>query len=68
MILERTEDEILIRLPLETDENDLKRFIDFFKYKELTKNSKATQNDANELAKAANRSMMKKIIKDRKIN
>jgi hypothetical protein len=68
MTIERTEDAILVKLPLDTDEKDLKRFLNYFRYRELTKNSKATQGDADELAKLVNKSMTEKFLNIRKSN
>ena len=61
MILERTETEILVRLPLNVDLTELQNMIDFLRYKELTANSVAKQKDADLLAEAANSSMIKKF-------
>lgn len=61
MILERTETEILVRLPLNVDLTELQNMIDFLRYKELTANSVAKQKDADLLAEEANRSMIKKF-------
>lgn len=65
MTIERTEESLLVRLPLDTDENDLLRFLNYFRFKELTKNSNATQKDADELAKLVNKSMTEKFLKSR---
>lgn len=51
MQIERTKDEILIRLPIETDLVVLQRFIDYMKFREIVSKSKASQNDIDELAK-----------------
>jgi hypothetical protein len=61
MILERTNTEILVRLPLNVDLTELQNMIDYLRYKELTANSKAEQADADLLANAANSSMMQKF-------
>lgn len=61
MILERTNTEILVRLPLNVDLTELQNMIDYLRYKELTATSKAKQADANLLAKTANSSMMQKF-------
>lgn len=61
MILERTETEILVRLPLNVDLTELQNMIDFLRYKELTANSMAKQKDADLLAEATNSSMIKKF-------
>ena len=61
MILERTNTEILVRLPLNVDLTELQNMIDYLRYKELTANSIAKQTDANLIAKTANSSMVKKF-------
>ena len=65
MILERTKNEILIRLPAYVDLTDLQNMLDFLEYKELTAKSQAKQSDVDELSKAINKSIWKKI-KDRR--
>mgnify|MGYP006904090926 CR=1 FL=1 len=67
MILERTENEILIRMPLNIDVSDLQNLLDYLKYKELIANSKAQQVDADSIAQLAKISMMKKFKDKRKI-
>ena len=49
MIIERTKDEIIIRLPADINIDDLQDMTDWFQYKELTRNSKAKQEDVDEL-------------------
>lgn len=61
MILERTETEILVRLPLNVDLTELQNMIDFLRYKELTATSVAKQKDADQLTEEANSSMIKKF-------
>ena len=51
MIIERTKDEIIIRLPGNIDIDDLQDFTDWFRYKELTRKSKARQSDVDSLVK-----------------
>ena len=65
MIIERTKNEILIRMPLNVDLMDLENMLNLLKYKELTSNSVATQDDADELANLANQSMIEKFKKNR---
>ncbi|MFW5700847.1 MAG: hypothetical protein ACOCWM_04080 [Cyclobacteriaceae bacterium] len=43
MIIERTNEEILVRLPSNVDLSELQDMLDYLKYRELTSNSKATQ-------------------------
>jgi len=61
MILERKNNEILVRLPAFVDLTELQDMIDFFKYKVLTAKSKAKQSDVDEISKNANNSIWAKI-------
>jgi len=61
MILERTNDEILVRLPAYVDLSELQNMLDFLQYKELTAKSKAKQSDVEELAKTVNKSIWTKV-------
>lgn len=67
MILERTKNEILVRLPAYVDLSELQNVLDFLKYKENSAKSKATQEDADELSKSANKSMWEKFKTKRNI-
>ena len=49
MIIERTKDEIIIRLPADINIDDLQDMTNWFQYKELTRNSKAKQEDVDAL-------------------
>ena len=51
MLIERTPDEIIIRLPASVDTFGLQRLLDYLTYKEATANSKATQDQVDRLAK-----------------
>ena len=51
MIIERTANEVIIRLPSYVDTNGLQRFVDYLTYKEATALSKAKQSDVDSLAK-----------------
>lgn len=50
MEVERTNNEILIRLSGSTDTIGLQRLLDFLKFKEITSKSKATDNQIDEIA------------------
>ncbi len=67
MILERTKDEILVRLPSNIDLSELQNMLDFLKYNELTSKSNAKQADVDELSKTVNKSMWNKIKSHRGI-
>ena len=56
MIIERTDKEILIRIPNTIDVEGVHRIIDYINYQEVTAGSKATQSDADKLAEEINQS------------
>jgi hypothetical protein len=51
MLIERTTDEVIIRLPSYVDTEGLQRLVDYLSYKEATAKSKAKQSDVDKLAK-----------------
>ncbi len=51
MLIERTSNEVIIRLPSYVDTTGLQRLVDYLSYKEATAQSKATQADIDSLAK-----------------
>lgn len=51
MIIERTDKEIIIKLPSYLDTDGLEDFFDYLSYKEATENSKAKQEDVDKLVK-----------------
>jgi hypothetical protein len=51
MLIERTNDEVIIRLPADVDTKGLQRVIDYLCYKEATTKSKAKQADVDKLVK-----------------
>jgi hypothetical protein len=51
MLIERTKDEVIIRLPAYVNTDGLQRFIDYLCYKEVTTKSQATQDEVDKLAK-----------------
>ncbi len=53
LTIERTDREIIIRLPLDLGVNDIQRMLDYLAYKNAIKNSQATQEQIDELAKEA---------------
>lgn len=61
MILERTKDEILIRLPANMDITELQNMLDYLDYKEKTSDSKASQKQVDELAKTVNEKIWTKF-------
>jgi len=50
MVIERTNNEIIFRLPGDTDITTLQRIVNFLKYKEIIKASEGTEEIANQLA------------------
>ncbi|HKL33629.1 MAG TPA: hypothetical protein VJ919_13905 [Tangfeifania sp.] len=59
MIIERTNNEILIRIPNSVDIDDAQRIIDYIRYQEITSKSKASQKEADNLAAEANENWWK---------
>jgi hypothetical protein len=51
MLIERTNTEVIIRLPAYVDTEGLQRLVDYLSYKEATAKSKAKQADVDKLAK-----------------
>ena len=51
MLIERTENEVIIRLSSDVDTEGVQRLIDYLSYKEATSKSKARQSDIDRLAK-----------------
>ena len=51
MLIERTDKEVIIRLPSYVDIEGVQRLVDFLSYKEATAKSAARQSDVDNLAK-----------------
>ena len=51
MVIERTKDEVIIRLPSYVNTDGLQKLIDYLGYKEATAKSEAAQEDVDKLAK-----------------
>ena len=51
MLIERTSNEVIIRLPSYVDTDGLQRLVDYLSYKEVSSKSKAKQSDVDKLAK-----------------
>lgn len=60
MDIQRTDREILLRLPANIDTLGLQRMIDYLKYKEATAESKADQEAIDKLAKESKADWWKK--------
>ena len=67
MILERTENEILVRLPANVDLTELQNMLDYLEYKENTANTKASQKEVNELSEEVNKNIWSKFRAQRNI-
>ncbi len=55
MLIERTNNEVIIRLPSYVDTEGLQRLVDYLCYKEATSKSAATQEEVDNLAKDVKR-------------
>ena len=60
MLIERTSNEVIIRLPASVDATGLQRLVDFLIYKEATANSQATQELVDKLASDVKKGWWKK--------
>lgn len=56
MTLERTAQEVIIRLPADVNWEELEMFLKLIRYKELVSKSKAKQEDIDRLASEVNKS------------
>jgi hypothetical protein len=54
MKVERTDSEIVIRIPNSMDVESAQRFIDYIRYLEITSKSEATQEDVDEFSTEIN--------------
>lgn len=63
MLIERTLDEIVIRLPASMDTTGLQKLVDYLIYKEATAGTKATQAQVDQLAKSIKKGWWKKNSK-----
>lgn len=54
MLVERTNKEIIIRLPSSVDTEDLQDFLNYARYKELTANFKTDQKEVDKIASEIN--------------
>ena len=58
--VERTEKEILTKLPLDTAVSDIQRILNYFEYIQIAGKSKATQEQIDELAREVNQGWWEK--------
>ena len=68
MTIERTEDEIIVRLPVTIDIDELQRMVDLLEYKSIVSKSKATQEQIDELAREVKRNLWEDFKKERNIS
>ena len=54
MVIEKTADELLVRLPISSDMMEIQDIIDYLRYKELTSDYKTEQSEADALAREIN--------------
>ncbi len=54
MLIERTDKEVIIRLPASVDTEDLQDLLNYARYKELTANLKVSQKEVDKLASSIN--------------
>ena len=55
MLIERTNKEVIIRLPSSVNTDDLQDFLNYSRYKELTSKYKVSQKEADKLAEDVNK-------------
>lgn len=60
MTIECTADGIIVKLPTNIDIEEIQRFLNYLRYKELVDQSKATQEDIDKLAREVNKSWWEK--------
>ena len=56
MVIERSENEIIIKIPSNVNIEGLQEIIEYLRYKEILSKSKATAEDIEELADEVNKS------------
>jgi hypothetical protein len=64
MIVERLNNEILIRIPSTMTSSRIQSIMDYLRYEELTANSSATQDDIDALTSEAKKGRWDKIRKE----
>lgn len=60
MVIERTKDEVVIRLPSYLDVDELQNLLNYLTYREATDKSVARQDDVDKLAKEVKKGWWKK--------
>ncbi len=60
MIIERTNKEVIIRLPANIDTSYLEEMVDYIRFREITSKSQATQSQVDSLVKEIKKGQWKK--------
>jgi hypothetical protein len=60
MTIERTANEIIVRIPNNIQIEEIQRFLNYLRFKEIIAESKATQSEIDELASTINKSWWSK--------
>lgn len=68
MLLERTQSELLIRLPLSIKLFELQKMLDFIKYKEIVSESNADESEILNLSQEVNSAIWERIKSKRQLN
>ena len=63
MIIERTKDEVVFRLAATTPVDDLQDIVDLLEYKEITRNSKVSQKEVDNMVKTIKKGRWEKTRK-----
>ncbi len=64
MIVERLNNEILVRIPMNMTSSRIQSIMDYLRYEELTSDSKATEEDVNNLTIEAKKGRWDRIRKE----
>lgn len=67
MILERTKNEILVRLPANVDLTELQNMLDYLEYMEQTTGSKISQDEVEKISDEASKNIWQKFKATRNI-
>lgn len=67
MILERTKNEILVRLPAYVDLTELQNMLDYLDYKEQTAKTQATQKEVDVLSETVTQNIWDKVKVQREL-
>ena len=67
MILERTKNEILVRLPAYVELTELQNMLDYLDYKEQTAKTQATQKEVDVLSETVTKNIWDKVKVQREL-